>query len=598
MRTIENNALYNGYKICRNAPSVSHLMFAGYLILFGTLDEKTVDTLQHILGTYASWSGQYANMQKSSIHFSKGVKPNRRTEIANILGVQQMQINDKYLGHQLLKSSYKIDSYDFLDDKFDAKLAGWKRTHFSHAGRSIMIKHVLGLIPPYYMETSLILKKVLQRLTRTMRNFWWGHSREVSKAHYINWKRFEQSKDAGGLGVRNLQHINRAMIAKLIWKLLENDSCLWCQLMRAKYLHKESFWEVKKAQKGSSTWSAMLNCISDMKDGCCWVVKDGKKINIKEDPWVPNLHNKKPNPISISSNCPTHVSELILHDPVRWDAGKIQQLFTPYEAEKIMDIYITENQNEDSEDKLLWIHHPNGKFSTKSFLKSLQDRIPTSSSAGNNEDFPWKKFWQVKVPSPKILLFLWRLLKNGIAVGSRLSKFWKEVNADCRLCNGATETLEHLFLYCPVSQNFLFASPLELRTDERLNLSVSYHVKNWLLEGDLSKFKLGSCLLWVIWKTRNDVFFNNGKIQLEKMLQETAYWYSQNNPDVDSLTLPTEQDLLDSAAVVWSPPPQPKMKINFDGAAGPRGYAGAAVARNSQLGVDGCQAKVHVTSGG
>lgn len=188
-------------------------------------------------------------MQKSAIHFSKGVTPERRTEVANVLGVKQMQMDDKYLGHQLLKSTYRIDSYDFLSDKFYSKLAGWKRTHFSHADRIIMINHVLGLIPPYYMATSLIPKKVLQKLTITMKNFWWGHSKDVQKPHFINWKRFEQPKEVGGLGVRTLQHINKAMIAKLIWKLLENDTCLWCQLMRAKYLRKDNFWVVKKHRK-------------------------------------------------------------------------------------------------------------------------------------------------------------------------------------------------------------------------------------------------------------------------------------------------------------------------------------------------------------
>lgn len=170
MRTMENDAPYNGYRICRNAPSVSHLMFADDLILFGNLDEMTIDTFRNILGTYALWSGQYENMQKSAIHFSKDVRSYRREEIANRLGVKQMQLTDKYLGYQILRSSYRIDSFDFLIDKFDCKIAGWKRIHLSYAGRTVMIKHVLGLIPPYYIATSIIPKKVLDRLTRTMRN--------------------------------------------------------------------------------------------------------------------------------------------------------------------------------------------------------------------------------------------------------------------------------------------------------------------------------------------------------------------------------------------------------------------------------------------
>lgn len=200
---------------------------------------RTISSLQSILNTYASWSGQCANMQKSSIHFSKGVRPNRRYEFANRLGVQQMQLSDKYLDHQLLRSSYKIDSYEFLNDKFDAKLAGWKGIHLSHAGRLIMIKHVLGLIPPYYMATSIIPRKVLDRPTRTMQNFWWGHATEVRKTHFINRRTFEKSKEAGGPGIRFLQHLTRAMIAKLIWKFMEDEDCLWAQLMRAEYLQRK-----------------------------------------------------------------------------------------------------------------------------------------------------------------------------------------------------------------------------------------------------------------------------------------------------------------------------------------------------------------------
>lgn len=131
MRKMESNALYNGYRVNRSAPVVSHLMFADDLLLFGTLDNRTIETLLPILSIYAAWSGQNANMQKSAVFFSKGVEHNRRLEVAEILGVKQMESSDKYLGHQLLKSAHLTTSHDFLEEKFNSKTAEWKRIFFN-----------------------------------------------------------------------------------------------------------------------------------------------------------------------------------------------------------------------------------------------------------------------------------------------------------------------------------------------------------------------------------------------------------------------------------------------------------------------------------
>lgn len=124
-----------------------------------------------------------------------------------MLGVKQMKINDKYLGHQLLKPGHQNASFEFLNDKFEVKLAGWKGTDLSHAGRTILIKNILGLIPPYYMAESIIPKKTLDNLSGIIRNFWWGHAKDTRNTHFVNWNQFELSKDQGGLGIRYLQNL-------------------------------------------------------------------------------------------------------------------------------------------------------------------------------------------------------------------------------------------------------------------------------------------------------------------------------------------------------------------------------------------------------
>lgn len=173
--------------------------------------------------------------------FSKGVGAVRRRPVAESLGVKQMEVNDKYLGFHLLKSAFRIDSYNFLFEKIENKPTGWKRIYLTHAGKTILIKHVLGLIPPDYMATSLLSKAVIAKLERIIHNFWWGHNYTTRKTHFINWNRFLDEKVNGGLGIRSLTHLNRAQIAKLGWKILEDENCMWGAIMKAKYFRDESF---------------------------------------------------------------------------------------------------------------------------------------------------------------------------------------------------------------------------------------------------------------------------------------------------------------------------------------------------------------------
>lgn len=131
----------------------------------------------------------------------------------------------------------------------------------------MLIKTELGLIPPYYMATSIIPKKVLAKFTRIMRNLWWGHDKDKRKMHFTNWSTFVMEKEQGGLGIRSLRKLNMAMIAKLIWKYLEDEDCLWGQIMKAKYVKNGSFWEVNKPNGCSATWSEMLKVREEMREG-------------------------------------------------------------------------------------------------------------------------------------------------------------------------------------------------------------------------------------------------------------------------------------------------------------------------------------------
>ena len=65
---------YGGVKICQDAPSINHLLFADDSLLLLKSDTRSASHLQHILSLYEDCSGQTINKEKSSVIFSKNAK--------------------------------------------------------------------------------------------------------------------------------------------------------------------------------------------------------------------------------------------------------------------------------------------------------------------------------------------------------------------------------------------------------------------------------------------------------------------------------------------------------------------------------------------
>lgn len=96
----------------------------------------------------------------------------------------------------------------------------------------------------------------------------------------------ELRKELGGLGIKNIELMNIALICKLVWRFLENDDVMWVQLLSAKYLHDASFWLSEKPEKCSATWSSMLEVRNILENKIFWHVNNGNKIHIWNDPWI------------------------------------------------------------------------------------------------------------------------------------------------------------------------------------------------------------------------------------------------------------------------------------------------------------------------
>lgn len=78
---------WDGLRMGRNAPVISHSFFTDDCLLFVTDNVEGVETLLQVLHDYEFASGQKINYQKSSVFFSKYMFANRKAGILTKLGM-------------------------------------------------------------------------------------------------------------------------------------------------------------------------------------------------------------------------------------------------------------------------------------------------------------------------------------------------------------------------------------------------------------------------------------------------------------------------------------------------------------------------------
>jgi hypothetical protein len=143
-------------------------------------------------------------------------------------------------------------------------------------------------------------------------------------------------KNDGGMGFRDFQSFNLAMLAKQVWRLIDEPDSLCAKVLRAKYYPDGDILKAGPKSGSSFTWQSIIAGLATFKRGYIWRVGDGEKINIWSDPWIPSSPNGK-----ITSRrgniILTRVNQLI--DPNgQWDEGLITSLFNSLDARRIMQI--------------------------------------------------------------------------------------------------------------------------------------------------------------------------------------------------------------------------------------------------------------------
>lgn len=214
LNNAEANRHITGIKVARTAPSISHLLFADDCLIFTKALPEEANRLKLILESYERASGQCINYHKLKLTFSPNTNEEMKRSIQRICRIEVVSCHEKYLGLPTTIARNTIKVFDHIQERVAKKLGGWRERLISAGGKETLLKAVVQATPIYPMSLFRIPKGVIKVLNRLMGNFWWGGSEEGRKIHWRSWETMCKPKWMGGMGIRDFEAFNQALLAK------------------------------------------------------------------------------------------------------------------------------------------------------------------------------------------------------------------------------------------------------------------------------------------------------------------------------------------------------------------------------------------------
>ena len=132
------------------------------------------------------------------------------------LGCSTGTLLTTYLGLPLGMRRNSTSIWDYVKERFRKKLAIWKIQYISKGGRLTLLRSTLSNLPIYIMSLFRLPMGVKARLEKIQRGFLWGGGNLEKKIHLVNWNIVCTSREKGGLGIRSLSIVNRALLGKWV----------------------------------------------------------------------------------------------------------------------------------------------------------------------------------------------------------------------------------------------------------------------------------------------------------------------------------------------------------------------------------------------
>jgi len=167
LRRVEGAGLIRGFKVegrRGGGECVTHLLFADDTILFCDADVEQILHIRLLLLSFQAVTGLKVNVHKSEMVPIGEVDDVHA--LAEILGCKVGKLPMSYLGMPLGASHNSPSIWNPILEKFERRLAGWKKLYLSKGGRLMLLKSTLSSLPTYFLSLFTIPTHVANRIEK------------------------------------------------------------------------------------------------------------------------------------------------------------------------------------------------------------------------------------------------------------------------------------------------------------------------------------------------------------------------------------------------------------------------------------------------
>ncbi|CAL1352801.1 unnamed protein product [Linum trigynum] len=432
---------------------VTHLLYADDAIIYCDATEEEVRNILAILVCFQSVSGLKVNLEKSRMFPVGDVDSLGR--LAEVFGCDWSFLPTTYLGLPLGAPPAAAGVWNTVITRLQTKMEGWKGSLLSLGGRIVLSNACLASQPLFRCSLFIAPKGVIQRIENIQRDFIWSGLGEQKKIHLVAWERCKIPKKWGGLGIKDLELQNKALICKWLWRFAREQDNWWRELIQIKFAIGATSWKSGGIQGAVriSLWKQITTVNAEFWKFARVKIGMGNNILFWLDHWLnertlaeifPRVAAAAAFPLASVSQCLHFENESLtweipLKYTLRGGAERERVSLLNYLNSLVPSLFPSAPAGSDS---LMW-RAPN----TASFTVSSMYQRFIKEKCQPREDFPFKTIWQGHIPT-KVCTFMWVVHQKKILTHVSLKKRGWSFPSKCVLCGVAEEDANHLFLTC------------------------------------------------------------------------------------------------------------------------------------------------------
>jgi hypothetical protein len=146
--------------------------------------------------------------------------------------------------------------------------------------KEVLIKAVAQTVPAFSMSCSRLSHDLCQHIDVLFRSFWWGSKEGKRRTCWVAWEEMTKPKFLGEIGFRDIEIFNLALLARQVWRILQEPSSLSARILKAVYFLDVDFLSAGLGSSPSRIWRTSVDGKGILEQGMI------RRIGIGEETFI------------------------------------------------------------------------------------------------------------------------------------------------------------------------------------------------------------------------------------------------------------------------------------------------------------------------